>query len=1194
MSTHFARIVVGAAESGAVGMLLAKITLLLAAAWVVQAAIGRLNPRWRVLVWRVTGSAIVVLCVLALSPPFVRLAILPGSTPELAAGGPANPATSMVDRAELRDPNRRIPAAANATATEAEQLTEPNGSDATTRPGRPGTAHADPEPAALHAVGATEQLPASLDNQPAGAASMPHSLWLLGLWCAGAGLSALATCVGLWRLRTIRATAGPVPDWVQSEAARVASAMGVGRGFELRQTQSLQTPCLVGVRGPMILLPARQCEPQYSDELPAILAHELAHLKGADLFWNATLNALAIGLWFHPLAWRMRLAHADACDAVCDALASDHVGDAGVYGRTLARLTLRITRAGAAPGLAMARVSSVERRIAAVRRHVFRTGLSRRRVIVAVTIAAAAIAVLGGLAFVPSQAGPPSAADAQKQPSPAPSQLQESPTIGSTAGPSGEPQPAVNSRALRKVFAAWKAREERIKSFYFAWTFHVALHKAHQAVRDGYCFPFAGGLVLADKGEGAVGVDKDVDFTAPQSEWSGDGFDRLRSDYTEFRHRAVDGWTETRRFRVTQDGILNSRLQIPVRSADEAWIALWRKAPIKHPSRLRPRVQLFEESEIDLTPLRLALRPSRTAPEWSPENCWVISEDALVGHVHCIELQMDKVNHSERCWVDPQRDYSVVRWQRRDNQLAPLDFAVEVQQGPDGEWLPQRWSWQISDATGARAASFDATVTRRMINKKLPATTFVADYPRGTRVYDATVDLPINDADDQSGMLPPDEAKATLDAIADAWLQRQSKAKRWKYSWSTKGARHTINTLEIDGEKFMRANRTLPPLPQPDPAPDGRVGWPILQRKRVFDGAVTRDLWLTDDPTRPGGILNITAGSDGPNGRSELLETGDSYLSLIFRPFDPRFGRLSVAELHNPARFRVRKQKGKIGNVACVVIETEERPGMPVSFWLDPARDYIPMRLHRVDDGEDLARLEISYKADPTCGWIPVDWTEARVRSGVPAQATIVDTITDFMVNQPIPTSDFQIDAPPNVTVQDMRIDRRSARRKAREAALEAREAKRKASLAAKEAQEKTHPKPTAKPVYDPFADPAADLDAAFKLAQETNKRVLIEFGANWCPGCRVLGGVLKENAEVSAALKRSFVLVFVNTESESGRHLQEKYVPKRQQNSIPHLAVLDASGKVLKNDDTTAFEVDDDYSVPKLKAFLAEWSPRK
>jgi thioredoxin-related protein len=105
---------------------------------------------------------------------------------------------------------------------------------------------------------------------------------------------------------------------------------------------------------------------------------------------------------------------------------------------------------------------------------------------------------------------------------------------------------------------------------------------------------------------------------------------------------------------------------------------------------------------------------------------------------------------------------------------------------------------------------------------------------------------------------------------------------------------------------------------------------------------------------------------------------------------------------------------------------------------------------------------------------------------------------------------------------------------------------------------------------------------------------VLIEFGSNWCEGCLDLAVALKENEDVSTALKKDFILVLVDTSSESGRHLQEKYVPERQRNSIPHLAVLDPAGKVLKNDDTTAFEVDDDYSVPKLKAFLAQWSPPK
>jgi thiol-disulfide isomerase/thioredoxin len=357
----------------------------------------------------------------------------------------------------------------------------------------------------------------------------------------------------------------------------------------------------------------------------------------------------------------------------------------------------------------------------------------------------------------------------------------------------------------------------------------------------------------------------------------------------------------------------------------------------------------------------------------------------------------------------------------------------------------------------------------------------------------------------------------------------------------------------------------------------------------VFDGVDTRELWLTDDPNNRGGILNITAGS---NQQRNVWEAGDGYLRLVFRPLDPNFGGLSVAELRDPAKFRVRKQKGKIAGVACVVIETEQQPGMQISYWLDPARDYIPLRWHWTNNGEDRERLEISYRADPTCGWAPDGWTDSTVRMGGGVYDPITDTVTEFTVNQPIPASDFQIETSPNVKVQDWRNDRREQRREAARAAWLA---KRKPIVAAREAREKAHPKPKAKPVYNPFADAAADVEAAFKLARETNKRVLIQFGANWCPSCRVLGAVLKENADVSAAVKKDFVLVFVDSETEHGRQLDEKYVPEKQRNSIPHLAVLDASGKLLKNQETKVFETDDDdYAIPKLKAFLAEWSPPK
>ena len=569
-----------------------------------------------------------------------------------------------------------------------------------------------------------------------------------------------------------------------------------------------------------------------------------------------------------------------------------------------------------------------------------------------------------------------------------------------------------------------------------------------------------------------------------------------------------------------------------------------------------------------------------------------MSEDELVGNAHCIKLQMDMIDHSERCWVDPHRDYSVVRWDRRQGRSTPLNITIDPEQGPDAEWLPARWSWRLPGEDRDRPASFEATVIRRAVNPKLSDTTFAADYPRGTRVYDASVELPIVDSDDQSGMLPPDEARATLNAIADAWLKRQGKVKRLKYTWHTEGARNEISTLCIDGEKFMTEFKTPGWDPLSPPAQRKRdafnaggkgPGWPVHQSKTVFDGVERRDLSFTNDPTTPGGILSISAGSN-------RLNSGDGRnLMFVFRPFDPRFEGMQVAELRDPAKFRVRKQKGYIGNVACVVIEMEPGLGRQLSYWLDPARDYIPLREHWTRNGEDSMRWDYSYRADPTCGWALAGWTVTSIGMGGMVPFPITETVTEFTINQPIPASDFQIETPAKVKVQDWRINRRSDRERAADAA---REAKITAMAAARDAKERAQPKP--KPVYDPFADAAAKLEAAFKLAGETGKRVLIVFGRNWSSDCCFLGVVLKENAEVSAALTKNFVLVMVDIDTDSGRPFQEKYVPVRQRYNIPQLVVLDPTGKLLKNADTRALQVDDDYSAPKLKAFLAEWSPPK
>ncbi|KXV69417.1 protein-disulfide isomerase, partial [Acetobacter malorum] len=69
--------------------------------------------------------------------------------------------------------------------------------------------------------------------------------------------------------------------------------------------------------------------------------------------------------------------------------------------------------------------------------------------------------------------------------------------------------------------------------------------------------------------------------------------------------------------------------------------------------------------------------------------------------------------------------------------------------------------------------------------------------------------------------------------------------------------------------------------------------------------------------------------------------------------------------------------------------------------------------------------------------------------------------------------------------------------------------------------------------VAHPYAEPEdaqAAVDAAFAEARKTGRKVLIDFGANWCPDCRVLAGVLTHPA-VSPWVDQTFSVVSVNVD---------------------------------------------------------------
>lgn len=94
----------------------------------------------------------------------------------------------------------------------------------------------------------------------------------------------------------------------------------------VRLSQIVKTGVALGLIKPTILLPKPYVEREDAGALRAVLAHELAHLRGGDLWLLAALRVLMIASWANPLYWllrrRVRLDQETLADAAAAELTS--------------------------------------------------------------------------------------------------------------------------------------------------------------------------------------------------------------------------------------------------------------------------------------------------------------------------------------------------------------------------------------------------------------------------------------------------------------------------------------------------------------------------------------------------------------------------------------------------------------------------------------------------------------------------------------------------------------------------------------------------------------------------------------------------------------------------------------------------------------------------------------------------------
>lgn len=174
--------------------------------------------------------------------------------------------------------------------------------------------------------------------------------WLFGAWLAGVALLSLYHLIG-WRwARRLSLNGEPVGEAVAALARDLCRRLGIGRAVAFLESSAVSVPTVVGWLRPVVLVPASTLTGLSPQQLEAILAHELAHVRRHDYLINLLQTAVETLLFYHPAVWWVSAQVRRERENCCDDLAVAVCGDRLAYARALVDLEgLR-----SAPRLAMA------------------------------------------------------------------------------------------------------------------------------------------------------------------------------------------------------------------------------------------------------------------------------------------------------------------------------------------------------------------------------------------------------------------------------------------------------------------------------------------------------------------------------------------------------------------------------------------------------------------------------------------------------------------------------------------------------------------------------------------------------------------------------------------------------------------------------------------------------------------------
>lgn len=202
-------------------------------------------------------------------------------------------------------------------------------------------------------------------NERAAIFLRPWLGWIVAAWSIGVVLCSLRPLFGWHTLRRLkRVGVSPASEPLLAAIRRVSERLRCRRAVSVLQSTLAQVPVVVGYFRPVILLPISLLTSLPAEQLEAVLAHELAHVRRHDFVVNLLQTLVETLFFYHPAVWwlshQIRIEREHCCDDLVARVLNNRVE----YGRALLAIEeLRgrssLLALGAADGSLLSRIRRI-------------------------------------------------------------------------------------------------------------------------------------------------------------------------------------------------------------------------------------------------------------------------------------------------------------------------------------------------------------------------------------------------------------------------------------------------------------------------------------------------------------------------------------------------------------------------------------------------------------------------------------------------------------------------------------------------------------------------------------------------------------------------------------------------------------------------------------------------------------------